>query len=234
LSEENKAFAENPERAHRILDAAGRLISHYGYDKTTVSDIAREAGVSKGAIYLHWKSKEDLFTDLLNREMDRYVERWLQLMDEDPGGGTFAGIYMNSLKVVNESPFMQAIFKRDTKVLGNFSREGHYFRNRTQMRRDFVKMMQQAGAIRDDISAEVIAHIMNMLGVGFVYIGDFVEADKQPPFDDVMTALGLILDTSLTPPGDSHSDTAKAIIQQLLDGIRQQRGDGSTGSDDET
>ena len=59
------------EREQRILDAAANLIAHYGYDKTTVDEIAREAGVSKGAIYLHFKSKEDLFEALLLREIGR-------------------------------------------------------------------------------------------------------------------------------------------------------------------
>ena len=49
----------NVERERRILDAAVRLIAHYGYDKTTVGDIAHEAGVSKGAVYLHWPGKDD-------------------------------------------------------------------------------------------------------------------------------------------------------------------------------
>ena len=61
------------EREQRILDAASRLIAHYGYDKTTVSDVAREAGVSKGAIYLHWKSKTALFEALLFRETGWHV-----------------------------------------------------------------------------------------------------------------------------------------------------------------
>ncbi|MCB0031981.1 MAG: helix-turn-helix transcriptional regulator, partial [Anaerolineales bacterium] len=42
--------SDNPERETRILQAAAQLFAHYGFDKTTVSDIAREAGVSKGAI----------------------------------------------------------------------------------------------------------------------------------------------------------------------------------------
>ena len=47
------AKSDNKEREQRILDAAAELFVHYGYDKTTVSDIARQAGVSKGG---------DLFT----------------------------------------------------------------------------------------------------------------------------------------------------------------------------
>ena len=61
-------MSENSERAERILDAANRLFVRYGYDKTTVGEIADEARVSKGAIYLHWKSKEDLFEALIFRE----------------------------------------------------------------------------------------------------------------------------------------------------------------------
>ena len=57
--------AADPDREQRILDAAADLIAHFGYDKTTVDDIARRAGVSKGAIYLHFKSKDDLFEGLL-------------------------------------------------------------------------------------------------------------------------------------------------------------------------
>ncbi len=56
------------ERADRILDAAAELILRWGYKKTTIDDIAKQAGVAKGTIYLHWKTREDLFLALLTRE----------------------------------------------------------------------------------------------------------------------------------------------------------------------
>ena len=57
---ENKAPTKNQEREERILEATARLIVRYGYDKTSVSDIAKEAGISKGAVYLHFDSKDSL------------------------------------------------------------------------------------------------------------------------------------------------------------------------------
>lgn len=60
--------ARQLERAHRILDAAAELILRWGYDKTTIDDIARQAGVAKGTIYLHWKTRDALFVALLRRE----------------------------------------------------------------------------------------------------------------------------------------------------------------------
>src|SRR5690606_41617518 len=50
------------------------LILRWGYDKTTVEDVARAAGVAKGTIYLHWKTRDALFTALLRRDRVRLVE----------------------------------------------------------------------------------------------------------------------------------------------------------------
>ena len=38
-------------RAERLLDAAADLIARFGYDKTTINDIAGQAGVAKGTVY---------------------------------------------------------------------------------------------------------------------------------------------------------------------------------------
>jgi len=43
-----------------ILDAVGRLLVRYGYKKMTVSDIANEAGIGKGTVYLYFSSKEEV------------------------------------------------------------------------------------------------------------------------------------------------------------------------------
>ena len=50
-----------------ILDAADRLFQHFGYKKTTVEDIATEAGVSRGTVYLYFKSKEEVALSWLAR-----------------------------------------------------------------------------------------------------------------------------------------------------------------------
>ncbi len=44
----------------RILDAAQHRLWHYGYKKTTIDEIASDAGVGKGTVYLHFDSKEDI------------------------------------------------------------------------------------------------------------------------------------------------------------------------------
>ncbi|HUA35286.1 MAG TPA: TetR/AcrR family transcriptional regulator [Candidatus Binataceae bacterium] len=47
-----------------ILDAAQKLFSRYGYRRTSIDDIAREAEIAKGTVYLSFKSKEEIFRAL--------------------------------------------------------------------------------------------------------------------------------------------------------------------------
>jgi AcrR family transcriptional regulator len=61
-----------PARRAQILEAADRLLRHYGAQKTTVSDVAREAGVGVGSVYLEFPSK-DAIVEELSRSRHREV-----------------------------------------------------------------------------------------------------------------------------------------------------------------
>jgi AcrR family transcriptional regulator len=52
------------DRRKEILRAAWHLIQRYGFNKTAVGEIAREAGIGKGTIYLYFKSKEEILVAL--------------------------------------------------------------------------------------------------------------------------------------------------------------------------
>jgi AcrR family transcriptional regulator len=56
-----------------ILDAADRRLARYGYKKMTVDELATDAGIGKGTIYLHFRSKEEVVLC----HVDRIVERML-------------------------------------------------------------------------------------------------------------------------------------------------------------
>ena len=57
------------ERVQRILEAARKLFTHYGFEKTTMDDIAREVGVSKGTLYLDFESKERVLQAMLDAHL---------------------------------------------------------------------------------------------------------------------------------------------------------------------
>ena len=58
-----KRFNKSNENKKRIIDEAIKLIIEKGFDKVSVEEITKKAGVSKGAFYIHFKSKEDLIRE---------------------------------------------------------------------------------------------------------------------------------------------------------------------------
>jgi AcrR family transcriptional regulator len=73
-----KANKEKTDKRDAILHSAWGLIRHYGYNKTTIDDIAREAKVGKGTVYLYFKSKKEIMlalTDLTNERITRQLEK---------------------------------------------------------------------------------------------------------------------------------------------------------------
>ena len=63
-----------------ILDATDRLLARFGYRKMTVEDIAVEAGIGKGTIYLHFASKEEVVLSHVDRIVDRLKQQHLAVI----------------------------------------------------------------------------------------------------------------------------------------------------------
>ena len=59
------------DKRERILNAALEKFSAFGFQKTTVDEIARQAQVGKGTIYFYFRSKEEILLALVDRELSR-------------------------------------------------------------------------------------------------------------------------------------------------------------------
>ncbi|PJJ30620.1 TetR/AcrR family transcriptional regulator [Lacrimispora celerecrescens] len=60
-------------RKNEILDAAADLFNSDGYDGTTISAIIEKAGIARGTIYYHFKSKEDILDALIDRRNTEFL-----------------------------------------------------------------------------------------------------------------------------------------------------------------
>src|SRR5436190_17687952 len=107
-AKEHSRREQREQRAERILDAAAELMLRWGYNKTTIDDIVRLAGVPKGTIYLHWKTREELFLALIEREYTRLVRDIQQRIASNPDGGTMRGLTKHSMLATMKSPLMKA------------------------------------------------------------------------------------------------------------------------------
>src|SRR3990172_10540811 len=65
----------------RRMEAAIGVFARSGFDRATVDEIGREAGFSKGAFYVHFESKEDLFWAMLEGRIDNLQETMREALD---------------------------------------------------------------------------------------------------------------------------------------------------------
>ena len=75
-------------RQQAILESAWKAFSAYGFRKTSMDDIARGAGISRPALYLHYRNKEDIFRTLaqyLYEASEQAVRDVLARFGDHPG-----------------------------------------------------------------------------------------------------------------------------------------------------
>ena len=79
-------MAKNRDTRYRILNAAINIFSRKGYHNTRVDDIAEAAQTSKGGIYFHFPSKQDIFLGLIDEFADLLEQRISQELCSQNGG----------------------------------------------------------------------------------------------------------------------------------------------------
>ena len=72
-----------PERRRRILDAAAEAFAARGYHATSVGQVAEAAGITKPVVYDHFRSKRELFVELLENTRDELLARGTEALGGD-------------------------------------------------------------------------------------------------------------------------------------------------------
>jgi len=70
-------------RKSQLIKAAAKVFARKGFDGATTEDISTEAGVTKGALYFHFKSKEDIFLAVVKDHTDYQIEKLFQILERD-------------------------------------------------------------------------------------------------------------------------------------------------------
>jgi AcrR family transcriptional regulator len=116
-----KAFSQHEKELirERLLEEGYRLFSAYGLKKTNVEELAEAAGISKGAFYNFYTSKEALFMDVVELAEVRYREGILASIEQEgssPRARLF-GILKKAFEGVKTIPLLQSITSKDYDLL---------------------------------------------------------------------------------------------------------------------
>ena len=212
------ASSTQSSRRARLLACASALFSRWGFDKTSVDDIARETGISKGAVYLEFPNKDALFKAVVHWEFARYMQDWLRRFEEDHGDWSLARMIQHSFAAVDSNPFVKALVKRDQRLFGSFLRRNtELFRLAISARSELFSELQKVGTVRDDISAQVLAYVVSLTGYGLIAGGEVVPEDSQVPFEEALQAWGMLLERGVSPPRARSSKAARALLISMVE-----------------
>ncbi len=172
--------ARQIERAHRILDAVAELVLRWGYDKTTIDDIAQRAGVAKGTIYLHWKTRDDIFAALLRRERVSLVEA---VRDREPA--TLSELFGEFSRALLRRPLLHVVLSGDSEVLGKLTRQKR--ENAARLRIDgpfeaYVARLIELGAVREEPGHHV--RVITSIVYGFLFLPGGLTAGPPDELSD--------------------------------------------------
>jgi len=153
------------ETREKLLESALGVFATHGYERATVDEIVRDAGLSKGAFYVHFESKEDLFFAMLEGRLAEIQEALRQTLDTTQSVAE------------NERRILQAIYAQDArerkwgalflefaahaprnqkvrKKLADLYRRWHDFTV------EMLKSGRKAGRVRDDVDIDFMASVI--------------------------------------------------------------------------
>ena len=220
--------SKRQERANRILDAASELIQRWGYRKTTIDDIAKQASVAKGTIYLHWKTREDLFIALFQRERIIATQDMMQRAASDPESVTLHGITKYSILAALKNPLIRALMLRDSEILGDLvhSEFGKRdFEQRLAVGKGYLEMLRNKGLIRTDLSLREEIQMLGAISTGFLLVNQFLTEEYQMSDEEIADRLAQTIKRTLEIRELTQVERQEAatIVNQAVDNITEQR-----------
>jgi TetR/AcrR family fatty acid metabolism transcriptional regulator len=159
----NSARAPVGDKREAILRAAIQVFAHNGYFNSKVADIAREAGVADGTVYLYFKSKEDILHSIFDRGMNEAIaEGRKRLAAKDDPREKLREIALLHLERLGADRDLAVVFQVElrgsTKFMQEFSAAG--FAEYLGLIRLTFEEGQRAGVFRSDLNAKVVAKIL--------------------------------------------------------------------------
>ena len=86
---------ENTLKINSILEAAQRLFAQYGFEKTSMKDIAEDVGISKPSLYYYFPDKERLFEAVIDKEQHELIKLVEQSIEQSDNAGNILKQYIS-------------------------------------------------------------------------------------------------------------------------------------------
>jgi len=197
----------NPEPRDAYLDAARACILDVGWRRTTLTEVARRAGVSRMTIYRTWSDMPELLGDLITREWGELVGSTQILGYDDAAGptpGQIADGVVSAVTVLRENELFVRIVELDPELILPYllARRGRSQELILGLLAAVIEAGQAAGTVRAGNPVAVARGVV-LAAHGFVLSAHTMADDAVTP-DDLDEELRLLVTRALTPEGDAR------------------------------
>ena len=147
----------------RILDSAVKVFAHEGFFKAKVLQIASEAGVAPGTVYLYFKNKEDLLISIFEVRMQDIISSFrAAIMEKQDGRSRLECLVRMHLQGFQRQPDLAACFQVELRQSNRFMRES--VKSGLQQYLDLIgEIVQQGrhdGSFREGLSTRLVTHLI--------------------------------------------------------------------------
>ncbi|MEO3796329.1 helix-turn-helix domain-containing protein [Nonomuraea sp. B10E15] len=217
---ESDMRGEHDGRADRILDAAKELLLRWGYRRVTIDEIAKLAAVGKGTIYLHWRTREQLFFAVAAREAVAMLDAVAAAMRADPDEIMLHRYMRRFFLEAMGRPVLRALFTRDAETLDKFLSsparkplEGA----KLIASRDYLRVLAGHGLLRAGLRPEDLDYSLPTIVFGFFAIEPLLPADVTLGLEEKAGHLADTLRRTFEPERPSAREPAAAEVVEIFE-----------------
>lgn len=151
------------DKREAIIRAGVKVFAEKGFFSSKVADVAREAGIADGTVYLYFKSKDEILHSIFDRGMAEFIERGRNelrdLKSPEDKLRRIAELHLENLGADRDLAIVfQVELRGSTKFMREFSAAG--FHEYLEIIRETIAEGQKAGVFRSDIKPIVAAKIL--------------------------------------------------------------------------
>ena len=146
--------AEKNSKYHQILEAAVRVFARQGFYQSTIAQIAKEAGVADGTIYLYFKNKDDILVQFFSYRTKQVFESFREEVDRaQTSADKLRNLVRRHLAEFQRDRDGAVVYQVETHQSSRLAED--QIREMSQMYRDLISEIveqgQQEGTIRKDL-----------------------------------------------------------------------------------
>jgi TetR/AcrR family fatty acid metabolism transcriptional regulator len=149
---------KNTEKYYRIIQAATKMFARKGFYKTRISEIAMEAQVADGTIYIYFENKDDILISLFEEQMKVVIDNMVgQISREDDPVKKLEKFALIHLQLIEQNPNMAEIIQVEVRQSSKFMKE--YKNEKFAQYLDLIGEIVQEGQEKGVFKKEVIPGI---------------------------------------------------------------------------